>query len=95
MTSKTLRGQILDFLYKVYPEETEEVTIISVFYQYFKESQIKKSLQYLVDKGYIELKDIPHPVHQRKIIRLYKILPPGVDLIEGNTHDETILIEEE
>ncbi|KAA0257224.1 hypothetical protein FHQ18_11710 [Deferribacter autotrophicus] len=95
MTSKTLRGQLLDFLYKVYPEETEEITIISVFYQYFRESQIKKSLQYLVDKGYIESKNIPHPVHKRKTIKLYKIRPAGVDLIEGNFHDETILIEEE
>jgi DNA-binding PadR family transcriptional regulator len=95
MTSKTLRGQLLDFLYKVYPEEAEEITIISVFYQYFKESQIRKSLQYLVDKGYVSGKDIPHPVHIRRMVRLYKILPAGVDLIEGNIQDETILFEEE
>lgn len=92
---RSIRGQILGFLYKVYPEGVEEIGIISVFYEYHKESYIRKSLQYLVDKGYIEARRLPHPLNKRKDLTIYKILPKGVDLVEGNIRDNTIFIEEE
>jgi hypothetical protein len=94
MTTKALRGQI-DFLYKIYPEYAEELTIISVFYQYYRESEIKKSLQYLVDKNYSAIEITEHPVYPRKKIKMYKILPAGVDLLEGNIVDDTVLTDGE
>ena len=55
---KLLRGQILDFLKRIYPREIEELEIVSVFYQYYKDVEIKQSLAYLVDKGYVEARKV-------------------------------------
>jgi len=92
---KALRGQILDFLKRIYPREIEELGIISVFYQYYTDKDIRQSLQYLADKGYVEKKELPHPYHRRKKVYLYRITATGIDLIEGTIHDEGVLFEEE
>ena len=92
---KALRGQILDFLKRIYPREIEELGVISVFYQYHTDKDIRQSLQYLADKGYVEKREVPHPYHRRKKVHLYRITAKGIDLIEGTIHDEGILFEEE
>ncbi len=92
---KALRGQLIDFLKRIYPREIEELAIISVFYQYYTDRDIKQALQYLVDKGYVEKKEVPHPYHRRKTVRLYRITAHGIDLIEGTVHDDGIVLEEE
>lgn len=92
---RALRGQILDFLHKIYPREIEELGVISVFYQYYTDTEIRKSLQYLVDKGYVEMKEIGHPYHSRKKVRLYRLTAKGIDLLEKTIRDEAIVLEEE
>ena len=92
---KVLRGQILDFLKRIYPREIEELGVISVFYQYYTDKDIRQSLQYLADKGYVEIKEVPHPYHRRKKIRLCRITAKGIDLLEGTIHDDGVVLGEE
>jgi len=88
---KALRGQILDFLKRIYPREIEELGIISVFYQYYTDKDIRQ----LADKGYVEIKELPHPYQRRKKVRLYRITATGIDLLEGTIHDDGVILEEE
>jgi DNA-binding PadR family transcriptional regulator len=89
--SKSLRGLILDFLKRIYPREIEELEIIAVFYQYHRDTEIRQALAYLVDKGYVEAKKVAIPYDKRRYRTLYKITPKGIDLLEGEIIDDTIL----
>jgi hypothetical protein len=96
MKQTILRGKILALLKKVYPDGVDEITVISILYQYHKTEDIKSSLEYLVDKGYVEKKEHPHLFTEREHIRWYKLKPHGVDLIEGTIDpDPGIVIQRE
>jgi len=95
VNQKYLRGLILQFLNDIYPYEAEEMSIISVFYEYWRDKDIRQALQYLVDKGYVEERVAKHPVIKRKKLRFYKLLPAGKDLLEGTTEDKGIIMEED
>lgn len=84
MKTNSLRGKILGFLRDMYPEGTDERSIISIFYQYHKADDIIDSLAYLADKNYAIMKEVPHPYRKQESIKMYKISPKGIDLIEGN-----------
>ena len=92
---KALRGQILDFLKRIYPREMDELAIISVFYQYYTDKQIRQTLQYLVDKGYVEKKEADHPYKRRSKLVFYRLTAKGIDLIEKTISDEGIILPEE
>ncbi len=89
--SKSLRGLILDFLKRIYPREIEELEVIAVFYQYHRDTEIRQALAYLVDKGYVEAKKVAIPYDKRRYRTLYKITPKGIDLIEGEIVDDTVV----
>ena len=94
MKDTIIRGKILNLLKKVYPNGVDEITIISILYQYHKTEEIQTSLEYLTDKEYIEKKQQPHPFLEREFVRWYKLKPKGVDLLEGNIEpDPGILIQ--
>lgn len=92
---KELRGQILDFLKRVYPHTIEELGIISVFYEYYGDKDIRQSLEYLVDKGYVAKEKKSHPYRRRKSLNFYKITAKGIDLLEGTIEDAGIILEDE
>jgi len=92
---KHLRGQLLDFLKRIYPNEIEELGIISVFYEYHRDKEIRQSLQYLVDKGYAEKRNAKHPFRKREKLTFYKITAKGIDLLEGTIEDMGVILEEE
>ncbi|MCL2210190.1 MAG: hypothetical protein FWC19_06500 [Treponema sp.] len=84
MTSENiLRGTLLDFLRKVYPEGAGYQSILSVFFQYHKIDAISASLEYLADKAYIKKIEQPHPYIQHEKLMWYKITPHGIDLNDG------------
>ena len=96
MKQTILRGKILALLKKVYPDGVDEITVISILYQYHKTEEIKASLEYIVDKGYVERKQQPHPFMDHSYVRWYKLKPNGVDLLEGNSDsDPGVLIQRE
>ena len=79
-----LRGILLDFLRKVYPEGAGYQSILGIFFQYHKADDIFSSLEYLTDKDYIKKIELPHPYIKLEKILWYKIAPNGIDLIDGN-----------
>lgn len=94
MKQHILRGKILALLKKVYPDGVDEITIISILYQYHKTDDIHASLEYIAGKGYAEKKQQPHPFKEHEHVRWYKLEPKGVDLLEGNIEgDPGILIQ--
>jgi DNA-binding PadR family transcriptional regulator len=88
---KSLRGLILDFLNRIYPREIEELEIIAVFYQYYRDTEIRQALAYLADKGYVDVKKVVIPYDKRRYRTLYKITPKGIDLLDGEIVDDTVL----
>jgi len=88
---KGLRGLILDFLKRIYPREIEELEIVSVFYQYYRDVEIRQALHYLADKGYVEIKKVILPYDKRRYRTLYKISPTGIDLLEGTIDDPGVI----
>ncbi len=91
---KALRGQLIDFFKKIYPKDIEELAIISVFYQYHKDNEIRQSLQYLVDKGYIEKKEVEHPYKRRHKLTFYRLTAKGIDLYENTITDDGVILPE-
>jgi len=91
---KVLRGLILDFLKSVYPALVLELDIIGVFYQDYRDKDIKQALAYLVDKGYVEEQQKPHPVRRYEKQFFYKLTAKGIDLYEGTIRDEGMLLED-
>ncbi|MEM5854360.1 MAG: hypothetical protein QW228_08400 [Candidatus Aenigmatarchaeota archaeon] len=89
----SLRSLILEFLYKVYPHYVLEMDILYVFYKDFRDVYIKKTLQYLIDKGYVEKleKEIP----RIGMKTFYKLTHRGVDLVEGLLKDDNIPFDDE
>lgn len=92
MKSLILRGKILEFLRDLYPEGADERTIEGIFYEYHRYDDIIESLAYLADKGYADRKEVPHPYKSAERIRLYKITPAGIDLMDGTTTDPAVTI---
>ncbi|MCL1813401.1 MAG: hypothetical protein FWG29_07750 [Treponema sp.] len=88
MKATILRGKLLHLLRKVYPEGIDTKTIFSVLFQYHKTDEISASLEYLVDKGYAEKKQVPHPYMEQETLQWYKITPQGIDLIECSIPDD-------
>ncbi len=96
MKQNILRGKILALLKKVYPDGVDEITVISILYQYHKTEDILSSLEYIVDKDYVEKKQQPHPFMERQYIKWYKLKPNGIDLLEGNIDpDPGVLVQRE
>jgi hypothetical protein len=94
MSLKALRGEILDFLYRIEPRSIEEIEIIGVFYQYHRDYEIKKALNYLVGRGYVKMEEAPYPYKQFEKKRLYGIAPDGVDILELTKRDDGIIVPE-
>lgn len=90
-----LRYEILDYLKRLYPRWAEETEIFSVFYQYHQVSEIKRDLYYLVDKGYVERKEVEIPYRRYNLKNLFKLTPLGIDLLECRIKDPAIPIPEE
>ena len=90
-----LRGSILTFLVEVFPERVEELSIAQIKYEYYEYSDIIRALGYLVDRGYLDREETPHPARPRQKVRLYRSTSKGIDLIEGTIVDPGVAIEKE
>ena len=89
MKNCILRGKILKLLSEVYPNGLERINLISIYYQTDKVYDIEQSLAYLCAKKYILKKELPHPLKENEKIVSYKILPLGIDLIEGTIEKDS------
>ena len=90
--NNVLRGRLLRFFYDARPDEVELVSLMGVFYEYFKVDSIEREVEYLTDKGYTKKREVPHPYKQGVFISLYSITSSGVDLIEGLKKDMAVAV---
>ncbi len=91
MKTRLLRGYILKFLYEIYPRDIELIGIVDVFYKDWRVASLKKALEYLTDKEYVEKKEIEAPGRKFTRVTIYKLTPKGVDIVEGNLKDNGVL----
>jgi len=94
MNIKALRGEILDFLHRISPRIIDELEIIGVFYQYYKDNEIRSALLYLADRGYIKVIEEPHPYKPREKKRFYTITADGIDVLDLTKQDNGIIVPE-
>jgi len=92
MSMKALRGEILDFLYRISPRLIDELEIIGVFYQYHKDKDIINALHYLVDRGYVKMLEEPHTHRPREKMRFYVITADGIDILDSTKRDNGIVV---
>ena len=93
---KELRGAILAFLVKVYPESMARNSILATYYEYYRVDDIDDQIAYLKEKGYIEEREVDTPflaAFQRA--RYYTLTARGMDLYEGTVSDVGVLVPQE
>lgn len=87
-----LRGKILQFLRELFPQGTDAMTVIGIYYEYHRREDIIDSLEYLTSKGYVTKREVPHPARKIETLATYTINAQGIDLCDGTTSDAGITI---
>ena len=88
----TLRGKILQFLRELFPQGTDAMTVIGIYYEYYRKEDIVENLEYLVSKGYVDKRQVAHPTRKLEKLSTYTINASGIDLCDGTTSDVGITI---
>jgi DNA-binding PadR family transcriptional regulator len=87
-----LRGKILSFLRDLFPQGTDRITVVGIYYEFYKPDDIVDSLEYLVSKGYVDKREFPHPARKLEKLASYTINAKGIDLCDGLNADPGITI---
>jgi hypothetical protein len=87
-----LRGKILSFLRDLFPQGTDRITVIGIYYEYYRREDIVDALEYLVSKGLVDKREFPHPSKKLEKLATYTINARGIDLCDGTTSDAGITI---
>jgi len=87
-----LRGKILLFLRDLFPQGCDCITVISIYYEYHRREDIVDALEYLVSKGYVDKRDVPHPVRKLEKLSTYPLNGKGIDICDGATADVGITL---
>jgi len=92
---RIVRGKVLQFLYISYPYPVMEETLTFSFAEVgILPDEVKRSLQYLVDKGYVEKDEKKLVEIRNQTVNLYKLTPTGIELMDGVIEDKAILLGE-
>jgi len=92
---RIVRGKILQFLHISYPYPAMEETLLYSFSEVgMLPDEVKRSLQYLVDKGYVEKEEKNLVEVRNQKVALYKLTPTGVELMDGLIEDKAVLLGE-
>lgn len=87
-----LRGKILEFLRDLFPQGTDRITVIGIYYEYYRREDIVDALEYLVSKGCVDKREVPHPARKLEKLATYTINAFGIDLCDGTSTDPGISI---
>lgn len=87
---KEFRRELLEFLYHIHPYDISRSSVYEAYYQYYQVQFIDQTLEYLTKKGLIEriTKEVPGNIFEEQI--KYIIMPNGIDIVEGTSHDNGI-----
>lgn len=86
------RGTLLVFLRTMFPQGVDRQTICGIFVERIHPDLSIDSLEYMVSKGYIDRREIPHPYKKLEKIVTFRINSEGIDLCDGTTSDPGITI---
>lgn len=89
---KTLRGDILQFLYNLNGTTVAEKSIVQAYYEYYTIEDLRKALSYLVESKYITKDERQHPVFVLTKESFYKITATGMNIVEGDRQDAGVAI---
>lgn len=89
---KTLRGDILTFLYNLNGTFAAERSIVQAYYEYYVTTDIAKALAYLTESKLIIKEERRHPVLEMRKESFYKIAPLGMNIIEGDKEDPGVSV---
>jgi len=87
-----LRGKILSFLRDLFPQGTDRITVIGIYYEYYRREDIIDALEYLVSKGLVEKREVPHPARKLETLATYTINARGIDLCDGTIKDPAVTV---
>ena len=86
-----LRGEILFYLGKLYPDGITLTSILKVYHERYRWEIIEKALAYLGESGLISSQPQPTGVPGRSTW-FYKIRPEGIRVEEGHVADPAIVL---
>ncbi|MGP1418342.1 MAG: hypothetical protein ACTTJZ_00830 [Sphaerochaetaceae bacterium] len=89
---KTLRGDILQFLYNLNGTTVAEKSIVQAYYEYYTIEDINKALAYLVESRHIIREERQHPIFTLRKESFYRIAASGMNIVEGDLADPGICV---
>ncbi len=92
MVERQVKGLILKFLDKVYPADLTTDFILALLYDWsivIDKRTLMENVMFLIDKGYVEAKDVELPTHIDNIKKL-RITPKGKALINKQIVDPDV-----
>ena len=95
MVERQVRGLILKFLDKVYPSDLTTDFILALLYDWsiiIDKRTFMENIMLLINKGYIEAKDVELPTHIDNVKKL-KITPKGKALLSKQLIDPEVDID--
>lgn len=85
------RGYLINALHMTYPQPISDRTALLLMIELgFSSADFEKDVAYLSEKGYIEVEDKKFEILPGTL-RLLKLTPKGVDLVEGTIKDKGIV----
>lgn len=92
MVERQVRGLILKFLDKVYPSDLTTDFVLALLYDWsiiIDKRTFIENVIFLIDKGYIEARNVDLPAHIDKIKKL-RITPKGKALLSKEIIDPDV-----
>jgi DNA-binding PadR family transcriptional regulator len=87
-----LRGKILSFFRELFPQGADRMSVVGCYYEYYRTGNIVDALEYLVSKGYIDKREVPHPIRKAEKLATYTINAHGIDLHDGTISDPGVTV---
>ncbi len=92
---KTLRGDILQFIYESRVEKVKRSTIRTAYYQDYTYHDIDLAITYLKDRGYLDEVLVRSPIGAGRSEEFYSLTADGMLIVEGGLDDRGISIDRE
>ncbi len=92
MVERQVKGLILKFLDKAYPSDLTTDFILALLYDWsiiIDRRSFMENIMFLINRGYIEAKDVELPAHIDKVKKL-RITPKGKALVSKQIVDPDI-----
>lgn len=93
MILRSLRGDILQFIYESKIRRVKESAIQTAFFQYYCYPDIDRAISYLVDRGFLDEELVQSPINIKRCEEFYSLSADGMLIVEGSLSDKGITID--